>query len=121
MTLTRSRHRDRDWRAFPDPASCSHFYICRVTQQTPLPARHACTPGTLFNRRTETCRADTTCQQEKRSQEQEQEREVRSREEPDTDTDKQSLFVEFIQFLIKIGMFNKKIVNSMLVNKEIFL
>ena len=37
------------------------------------------------------------------------------------DKDKQGLFVEFIQFLIKIGMFNKNIVNSLLSNKEIFM
>ena len=35
--------------------------------------------------------------------------------------DKQGLFVEFIQFLIKIGMFNKNVVKSMLTNKEIFM
>ena len=33
--------------------------------------------------------------------------------------DKQGLFVEYIQFLIKIGMFNKNVVMSMLSNKEI--
>ena len=35
--------------------------------------------------------------------------------------DKQGLFVEYIQFLIKIGMFNKNVVMSMLSNKEIFM
>ena len=35
--------------------------------------------------------------------------------------DKQGLFVEFIQFLIKIGMFNEQVVMSMLSNKELFL
>ena len=35
--------------------------------------------------------------------------------------EKQSLFVEFIQFLIRIGMFNKNVVLSMLNNKDLFL
>ena len=35
--------------------------------------------------------------------------------------EKQSLFVEFIQFLIRIGMFNKDVVMSMLENKELFM
>ena len=36
-------------------------------------------------------------------------------------TDKQGLFVEFIQFLMRIGMFNEQVVRSMLSNKELFL
>ena len=35
--------------------------------------------------------------------------------------EKQGLFVEFIQFLIRIGMFNKNTVISMLNNKDLFL
>ena len=35
--------------------------------------------------------------------------------------DKQGLFVEFIQFLVRIGMFNEQVVRSMLSNKELFL
>ena len=35
--------------------------------------------------------------------------------------DKQGLFVEFIQFLMRIGMFNEQVVRSMLSNKELFL
>ena len=35
--------------------------------------------------------------------------------------EKQGLFVEFIQFLIRIGMFNKNVVISMLKNKDLFL
>ena len=39
----------------------------------------------------------------------------------ETGGDKQGLFVEFIQFLIRIGMFNEQVVRSMLSNKELFL
>ena len=35
--------------------------------------------------------------------------------------EKQGLFVEFIQFLIRIGMFNKNTVISMLNNRDLFL
>ena len=35
--------------------------------------------------------------------------------------DKQGLVVEFIQFLLKIGLFNKNIVKSMINNKDIFM
>ena len=40
---------------------------------------------------------------------------------PGMSKEKQGLFVEFIQFLIRIGMFNKNTVISMLNNKDLFL
>ena len=47
------------------------------------------------------------------------EEEVRTKETGGVD--KQGLFVEFIQFLVRIGMFNEQVVRSMLSNKELFL
>ena len=68
----------------------------------------------MFDQQTETCqRREGGC------------REVEIVQHSQTDKkksdDKQGLFVEFIQFLIKIGMFNKNVVMSMLSNKEIFM
>ena len=70
----------------------------------------------MFEEQTETCQSsDEDCQEVKIAVQNETEKPVNKSD------DKQGLFVEFIQFLMKIGMFNKNIVQSMLSNKEIFM
>ena len=69
----------------------------------------------MFEEQTETCQSsDTDCQEINSVVQSKTEKPVKKSD------DKQGLFVEFIQFLMKIGMFNKNIVQSMLSNKEIF-
>ena len=70
----------------------------------------------MFEEETETCQiSDDDCVEDKIMVQNETEKPVKKSD------DKQGLFVEFIQFLMKIGMFNKNIVKSMLSNKEIFM
>ena len=75
----------------------------------------------MFNHQTETCQGrDTTagvegCHEEETVDKSETDKHIKNSD------DKQGLFVEFIQFLIKIGMFNKNVVMSMLSNKDIFM
>ena len=78
--------------------------------------RHGCGKGRVFEEETETCQSsDEDCVEVKIMVQNETEKNVKKSD------DKQGLFVEFIQFLMKIGMFNKNIVKSMLSNKEIFM
>ena len=78
--------------------------------------RHGCGSERLFEEHTETCQSsDEDCDKDKITNQSETEKPVKKSD------DKQGLFVEFIQFLMKIGMFNKNIVQSMLSNKEIFM
>jgi len=122
--------RERNWRAFPDPVSCRHYYICVVPSQKPKGIRHSCQGDRIFNQVTETCEYSQgeSCLQRDRQRDISQEKSdrrvkveepVRSKETGGTD--KQGLFVEFIQFLMRIGMFNEQVVRSMLSNKELFL
>ena len=70
----------------------------------------------MFEQQSETCqRSDEDCDKIKFVIQNETEKPVKRSEY------KPGLFVEFIQFLMKIGMFNKNIVKSMLSNKEIFM
>ena len=70
----------------------------------------------MFEQQSETCqRSDEDCHKIKCVIQNTTEKPVKKSD------DKQGLFVEFIQFLMKIGMFNKNVVKSMLSNKEIFM
>ena len=70
----------------------------------------------MFEKHTETCQSsDGDCQEVNSVVQNETEKPVKKSD------DKQGLFVEFIQFLMKIGMFNKSVVKSMLSNKDIFM
>merc|ERR1711872_418131 len=117
-----SRH-GRRWRAYPDPGSCRHYYIC--VEDMPA-VRHGCGRGRGFDENTQTCQgshghcsdAQDTIEDSHAKEAIEKNQKHKSEE---NSGDKQGLFVEFIQFLIKIGMFNKNIVRSMLSNKHIFM
>ena len=107
----------RSWRAYPDPGSCRHYYIC--VEDMPA-VRHGCGRGRGFDQNSQTCQGSHGhCSDDA------QDNTTEASDEKDTvenkSEDKQGLFVEFIQFLIKIGMFNKNIVKSMLSNKHIFM
>ena len=96
-----------------------HDYICVESTSSSSPvggARHGCGRGRVFDQQTETCqRREGGCQEVEIVQHSQTDKPIEKSD------DKQGLFVEFIQFLIKIGMFNKNVVMSMLSNKEIFM
>lgn len=138
----RNYQRERNWRAFPDPESCRHYYICVVPSQEPKGIRHSCQGDRIFNQVTETCEynsGSSVCVSRREGNQVDSHPTVRKErtEKPagaagaagaaggggggGGGVDKQGLFVEFIQFLIKIGMFNEQVVMSMLSNKELFL
>ena len=78
--------------------------------------RHGCGRGRVFEEQSETCQSsDEDCLEVNKVVESETEKPAKRSD------DKEGLFVEFIQFLMKIGMFNKNVVHSMLSNKEIFM
>ena len=83
---------------------------------------------------TETCEYNSVCPERERERQpdvtqQKSDRRVEVHDTVETKetggggggVDKQGLFVEFIQFLVRIGMFNEQVVRSMLSNKELFL
>lgn len=128
----------RNWRAFPDPSSCRHYYICLVQQSADLgdPVRHSCEEGRNFNKETETCdligdegprcgdhgdHGGTTRPRPSVRPVTSAVSDNKEKQGPGMSKEKQGLFVEFIQFLIRIGMFNKNTVISMLNNKDLFL
>ena len=98
---------------------CRHYYICVESTSSSSPVagvRHGCGRGRVFEEQSETCQSsDEDCVEVKLMVQNETEKPVKKSD------DKQGLFVEFIQFLMKIGMFNKNVVQSLLSNKEIFL
>ena len=92
----------------------------------------------MFFQLTETCEYNSVCLEREREREsqpevsqQKSDRRVEVQDRVETPktketketggVDKQGLFVEFIQFLVRIGMFNEQVVMSMLSNKELFL
>jgi len=110
--------RGRNWRAYPDPESARHYYIC-VENSSPSVSgvRHGCEGGRVFNHQTETCQgSDVKTNPEKKTV-----KKTETDKHAKNSDDKQGLFVEFIQFLIKIGMFNKNVVMGMLTNKDLFI
>jgi len=103
----------RTWTSHPDPNSCRHYYIC--TGASP-PSRHGCTEA--FNKRTGTCDSNENVKYCKDNQDifDENKNDDRKKEKKD-----ESSFMEFIQFLTKQGVFNKKMFMYLMKNKNNFL
>jgi len=126
--------RGRNWKAFPDPFSCRHYYIClfpesvsEVNDETSA-VRHSCEAGRVFNKITETCDIsellDCNYKHKQRNKYRSNTKfNLETKNQSDRwrlNADKKGLFVEFIKFLIKIGMFNKDTVLTLLNNKDFF-
>jgi len=125
--------RGRNWKAFPDPSSCRHYYIClfpeslnEINDETPA-VRHSCEDGRVFNKITETCDISELldCKRNKFRSKKNFNFNLETKTQSDrwplkSDKNGKKLFVEFIKFLIKIGMFNKDTVLTLLNNKDFF-
>lgn len=105
----------RQWGTYPDPKSCKHYYICMG--DTP-PMRHGCNEA--FNNKTGTCDSVENVKECKGNRETFKNRETLKNKKEESKNNV-SLFMEFTQFLIKQGFFNKKIFLFLLQNKNSFL
>merc|ERR1712025_545770 len=97
------------WRAVTDPVSCRGYYIC-LSESGGAGVRHTCHEGRLFDPQSETCELETLENRRRVCGE------VVSSNKGDKHK-KEQLVTEFIQFLIKSGIFNQNVVSSILRNK----
>jgi len=142
--------RNRLWKAYPDPTSCRHYYICLAPAEgsaaPATPVRHGCTRDLVFRPTTETCALGAQCSKDSKAlplstrPSQGQGRVIErlgivgnsrgkqsvariggNQQAEERKGGKQGLFVEFVEFLIKSRLFNEKVVKSLMENKELFL